>query len=553
MTDEVKKLKELIDGTDNIVFFGGAGVSTESGIPDFRSVDGLYHQQWDDPPETILSHTYYERYPEKFFAFYRAKLLCEGAKPNAAHLKLAEWEKEGKLKAVITQNIDGLHQAAGSKNVLELHGSTLRNYCEKCGKAFTNKDFGNSTYKIENALEHVYGEFHIEKAPTCTKSGTGYAVCKLCGDAAYFEGEKAATELLKLSDFDGNATAYANRVRAVYEMSEPTNPKHSNTKLLVAVTKETTAKDINGNEITLYPAKKAQHVAAVGEKAYKLNPETGLYVIDANSANFIEGYDGDMICPDCGVGVKTGKPITHKFTVDTSESKLATFDKTTLKGVDGKADVVKCDTCNYKGGETIRAMGMYDTWYGEDANQTLRPKEMLPLPSEEDERRMYARTREILEQYGYHRYEISNYAKDGYACRHNIGYWNRTDYLGIGLGASSLIDPMRWKMTSDLSDYLECGKNQGDFANLREEVQTLRVSERMEEFMFLGLRLTKGIELQTFERQFGKSFWDVYQNAADKLFSEQLLCLDESKKNLRLTDYGVDVSNYALAEFLLDY
>ena len=106
MTDEVKKLKELIDGTDNIVFFGGAGVSTESGIPDFRSVDGLYHQQWDDPPETILSHTYYERYPEKFFAFYRAKLLCEGAKPNAAHLKLAEWEKEGKLKAVITQNID---------------------------------------------------------------------------------------------------------------------------------------------------------------------------------------------------------------------------------------------------------------------------------------------------------------------------------------------------------------------------------------------------------------------------------------------------------------
>jgi len=136
MTEEIKKLKELIDGTDNIVFFGGAGVSTESGIPDFRSVDGLYHQQWDDPPETILSHTYYERYPEKFFAFYRAKLLCEGAKPNAAHLKLAEWEKEGKLKAVITQNIDGLHQAAGSKNVLELHGSTLRNYCEKCGKFY---------------------------------------------------------------------------------------------------------------------------------------------------------------------------------------------------------------------------------------------------------------------------------------------------------------------------------------------------------------------------------------------------------------------------------
>ena len=136
MTEKIQKLKELIDGTDNIVFFGGAGVSTESGIPDFRSVDGLYSQQWDDPPETILSHTYYERYPEKFFAFYRAKLLCEWTKPNAAHRKLAEWEREGKLRAVITQNIDGLHQAAGSRNVLELHGSTLRNYCEKCGKLY---------------------------------------------------------------------------------------------------------------------------------------------------------------------------------------------------------------------------------------------------------------------------------------------------------------------------------------------------------------------------------------------------------------------------------
>ena len=136
MTAELEQLKRLIDESDNIVFFGGAGVSTESGIPDFRSVDGLYHQQWDDPPETILSHTYYERYPEKFFAFYRAKLLCEGAKPNAAHRKLAEWEREGKLKSVITQNIDGLHQAAGSKNVLELHGSTLRNYCEKCGRFY---------------------------------------------------------------------------------------------------------------------------------------------------------------------------------------------------------------------------------------------------------------------------------------------------------------------------------------------------------------------------------------------------------------------------------
>lgn len=132
MTDQVKKLKELVEGSDNIVFFGGAGVSTESGIPDFRSTDGLYHQQWKYPPEVILSHTFYESNPEEFFRFYRAKLLAPGAKPNAAHYKLAQWEREGKLKAIVTQNIDGLHQAAGSQTVYELHGSTLRNYCMKC-------------------------------------------------------------------------------------------------------------------------------------------------------------------------------------------------------------------------------------------------------------------------------------------------------------------------------------------------------------------------------------------------------------------------------------
>ena len=140
MKEAVAKLKELVDGSDNIVFFGGAGVSTESGIPDFRSTDGLYHQQWKYPPETILSHTFYECKPEEFFRFYRAKLLAPDARPNAAHYKLAEWERAGKLKGVITQNIDGLHQAAGSKNVLKLHGSVLRNYCEKCGK-FHDLDF----------------------------------------------------------------------------------------------------------------------------------------------------------------------------------------------------------------------------------------------------------------------------------------------------------------------------------------------------------------------------------------------------------------------------
>ena len=130
MTD-VERLGQMIEDSDNIVFFGGAGVSTESGIPDFRSVDGLYHQKYDYPPETILSHTFYMRKPEEFFRFYKEKLICTDAKPNAAHKALAQLEKEGKLKAVVTQNIDGLHQAAGSKKVLELHGSTLRNYCEK--------------------------------------------------------------------------------------------------------------------------------------------------------------------------------------------------------------------------------------------------------------------------------------------------------------------------------------------------------------------------------------------------------------------------------------
>lgn len=136
MTDKVKHLKELVEGSDNIVFFGGAGVSTESGIPDFRSTGGLYHQEWRYPPEVILSHTFYESNPEEFFRFYRAKMLAPGAKPNDAHRKLAEWEAAGKLKAVITQNIDGLHQAAGSRKVLELHGSVHRNHCERCGKFY---------------------------------------------------------------------------------------------------------------------------------------------------------------------------------------------------------------------------------------------------------------------------------------------------------------------------------------------------------------------------------------------------------------------------------
>ena len=144
MQQELETLKKWIDNSDNIVFFGGAGVSTESGIPDFRSVDGLYNQQYDYPPETILSHTFFRRNTEEFYRFYRAKMLALDAKPNAAHKKLAQWEQEGKLQAVVTQNIDGLHQAAGSKMVYELHGSVHRNYCQKCGA------FYDARYMLES-------------------------------------------------------------------------------------------------------------------------------------------------------------------------------------------------------------------------------------------------------------------------------------------------------------------------------------------------------------------------------------------------------------------
>mgnify|MGYP000304337808 CR=1 FL=1 len=150
----VPALEKIIQESDSIVFFGGAGVSTESGIPDFRSVDGLYHQKYDYPPETILSHTFWEQNPEEFYRFYRDKLIVKGARPNAAHLRLAKLEREGRLKAVVTQNIDGLHQAAGSKTVYELHGSVHRNYCEKCGKFYD--------------LDHI---LHTTGVPRCDCGG----------------------------------------------------------------------------------------------------------------------------------------------------------------------------------------------------------------------------------------------------------------------------------------------------------------------------------------------------------------------------------------------
>ena len=208
MTEQIKKLKEVIEGTDNIVAFTGAGCSTESGIPDFRSVDGLYHQQWEEPPERILSHSYYIRWPEKFFRFYRAKLICPEARPNAAHLKFAQWEREGKLKAVITQNIDGLHQMAGSKRVLELHGSVLRNYCESCGKFHGLEAVEKSegvprcscggrikpdVVLYEEGLEQNILEESVERiarADVLIIAGTSLSVYPAAGLVNYYQGNK---------------------------------------------------------------------------------------------------------------------------------------------------------------------------------------------------------------------------------------------------------------------------------------------------------------------------------------------------------------------------
>ena len=154
MNEQISKLTEILRESDNIVFFGGAGVSTESGIPDFRSVDGLYHMKYDYPPETIISHSFFMHNPKEFYRFYKDKMLCLDAKPNAAHLALAKLEEMGKLKAVVTQNIDGLHQAAGSRTVYELHGSVLRNYCMTCGASY-------DAWYIKNA----------EGIPVCEKCG----------------------------------------------------------------------------------------------------------------------------------------------------------------------------------------------------------------------------------------------------------------------------------------------------------------------------------------------------------------------------------------------
>ena len=206
--NKLEKLKQWIDESSRIVFFGGAGVSTESGIPDFRSVDGLYNQKFEYPPETIISHSFYKRRPEYFFRFYREKMLPLGFEPNITHKKLAQWEEEGKLLGVVTQNIDGLHQKAGSKRVYELHGSVLRNYCTKCGKFYTAefvKDYDGvpkcacgGTVKpdvvlyeesldqrtIENSVEAIYN------ADLLIVAGTSLTVYPAAGLVEYYRGNR---------------------------------------------------------------------------------------------------------------------------------------------------------------------------------------------------------------------------------------------------------------------------------------------------------------------------------------------------------------------------
>ena len=224
MSEQLEILKTWINESDNIVFFGGAGVSTESGIPDFRSVDGLYHQQYDYPPETILSHTFFKRNTEEFYRFYRAKMLALDAKPNAAHKKLAEWEQQGKLKAVVTQNIDGLHQAAGSKVVYELHGSVHRNYCQKCGAFYDARYMLESTgiprcekcgglikpdvVLYEEGLDQatINGAVHaISQADVLIIGGTSLTVYPAAGLIDYYNGNKLVLINKSVTSMDNRA------------------------------------------------------------------------------------------------------------------------------------------------------------------------------------------------------------------------------------------------------------------------------------------------------------------------------------------------------------
>ncbi len=221
--ESVQKFKQWIEESSRIVFFGGAGVSTESGIPDFRSVDGLYSQKFDYPPEIIISHSFYERKPEYFFRFYREKMLPLGFAPNITHRVLAKWEQEGKLSAVVTQNIDGLHQKAGSKKVYELHGSVLRNYCVRCGKfhsaEFVKESAGvpkcacGGTVKPDVVLyEEGLDEDTIQKSVSAIRradllivAGTSLTVYPAAGLINYYRGNRLVLINRDATPYDGYA------------------------------------------------------------------------------------------------------------------------------------------------------------------------------------------------------------------------------------------------------------------------------------------------------------------------------------------------------------
>lgn len=227
--DKIKILKQWVDESDNIVFFGGAGVSTESGIPDFRSVDGLYNQKFDYPPETMLSHSFYVSHTEEFYKFYKEKLLPIGYKPNAAHLKLAELEAAGKVKAIVTQNVDGLHTAAGSKKVYELHGSVYRNYCQKCKKSY-DLDYVASSVGVpkcscggtikpdvvlyEESLDGatINGAVEaISKADVFIIGGTSLTVYPAASLVRYYRGSKLVLINRDPTPYDNNADLVINQ------------------------------------------------------------------------------------------------------------------------------------------------------------------------------------------------------------------------------------------------------------------------------------------------------------------------------------------------------
>lgn len=228
MDEKIMLLKKWIDESDNVVFFGGAGVSTESGIPDFRSVDGLYNQKWRYPPETILSHSFFVKYPEEYYRFHREKLVIDGVKPNTAHLKLSQLEREGKLRAVVTQNIDGLHQAAGCKKVLELHGSILRSYCSACGRPYPadKMNHGSGVPHCEcggvirpdivlyeepldqNVVEEAVRV--ISEAEVLIIGGTSLNVYPAAGLINYYRGHKLALVNLSSTPYDSQADLVIN-------------------------------------------------------------------------------------------------------------------------------------------------------------------------------------------------------------------------------------------------------------------------------------------------------------------------------------------------------